>query len=250
MTEPAGRRTARVRSERQRKPGGPEMLFANSLLKIHPACATIPFGPQAEGRKKLEPLIFQSSIARIALWGALAAWILPEIGRSVAARARGGAGPNLDRGSGWVILIGLWLTVILGIELARHVAAGTIPWIRKELFAAGILLMIVGVAFRWYAIRVLGRYFSVVVTVQREHRIIDHGPYRLIRHPSYSGTLITILGYGLALGNGLSLGVMLACGFSMYAYRVAVEERALVDSLGERYRAYMKRTKRFIPWIF
>ena len=110
--------------------------------------------------------------------------------------------------------------------------------------------MIGGVAFRWHAIRILGRFFSPVVTVQQEHRVVDRGPYRLIRHPSYSGTLLTMLGYGLALGDWASLVFLLACGLSMYGYRVSVEERALLENLGESYRTYMKRTKRFIPWVF
>lgn len=79
---------------------------------------------------------------------------------------------------------------------------------------------------------------------------MQDGPYRWIRHPSYTGALITLFGVGLALGNWLSLIVILVAGFTGYSYRVMVEERTLLTALGEPYREYMKHTKRFIPFVY
>ncbi|MGH8160559.1 MAG: methyltransferase family protein, partial [Gammaproteobacteria bacterium] len=70
------------------------------------------------------------------------------------------------------------------------------------------------------------------------------------RHPSYSGTLVTIVGFGLATTNWLSLLLVLACSLVGYSYRVHVEEQALCDALGEAYRDYMHRTRRFIPFVW
>ena len=69
------------------------------------------------------------------------------------------------------------------------------------MFFLGIALMWAGIAFRYYAMRVLGRYFTFQVDVHSGQTVIEAGPYHYIRHPSYTGALITVLGLGLALGN-------------------------------------------------
>ncbi len=79
--------------------------------------------------------------------------------------------------------------------------------------------------------------------------VIEAGPYRYIRHPSYAGALITVIGLGLALGNWASLLSMVACVAIGYAYRIRVEEAALVAALGQPYREYMSRTARLVPFV-
>jgi protein-S-isoprenylcysteine O-methyltransferase Ste14 len=79
--------------------------------------------------------------------------------------------------------------------------------------------------------------------------VIEAGPYRYIRHPSYTGALITVIGLGLALGNWVSFIAMLACISVGYAYRIHVEEAALVSALGQPYREYMSRTARLVPFV-
>ena len=110
--------------------------------------------------------------------------------------------------------------------------------------------MLAGVAFRWYSIRVLGKYFTRQVAIQPGQTVVENGPYHWIRHPSYSGALLTIFGLGLVFGNWLSLIGVIAIAFIGYSYRVSVEEKTLVEALGEPYRQYMKRTKRFIPFLY
>jgi protein-S-isoprenylcysteine O-methyltransferase Ste14 len=91
---------------------------------------------------------------------------------------------------------------------------------------------------------VLGRFFTRDVATQTGQTVVQDGPYRFIRHPAYSGTLLTLLGIGLTLGNWLALLVVLI------SYRVRVEEQALVDALGEPYRVYMRGARRFIPFVW
>ncbi len=109
--------------------------------------------------------------------------------------------------------------------------------------------MLAGVAFRWYSISILGKYFTTVITIQPGHTVVENGPYRWIRHPTYSGALLTILGLGAALGNWFSLATVMLAAIIGYSYRIYVEERALVESLGDPYREYMQRTKRIIPFV-
>ena len=109
--------------------------------------------------------------------------------------------------------------------------------------------MLVGVLVRQWAIAVLGRFFSLTVRVAEDHRVVVKGPYRLVRHPSYTGVLITFIGLALAVQSSGALLVLLAVFSVSYGYRMRVEERVLLSELGQDYAEYMKRTKRLIPFL-
>jgi protein-S-isoprenylcysteine O-methyltransferase Ste14 len=108
--------------------------------------------------------------------------------------------------------------------------------------------MIVGMALRWYAIWVLGASFTCDVATRPGQEVVQSGPYRWMRHPSYTGSLMTVLGVLLCCDNLVSPAA-LAVAVAGYAYRIRVEERALATDLGSAYRDYMKRTKRLIPFL-
>jgi protein-S-isoprenylcysteine O-methyltransferase Ste14 len=99
---------------------------------------------------------------------------------------------------------------------------------------------------RW----LVGRFFTREVAVSVDQPVVQRGPYRWIRHPAYSGTFLTMLGVCLALTNWASLLVLLLCVGLGHVYRVRVEERALTQVIGQPYIEYMRRTKRFIPWLW
>ncbi len=96
----------------------------------------------------------------------------------------------------------------------------------------------------------LGSSFTGAVIVKADQAVVERGAYRYIRHPSYSAGAILFFGIGLALANWISLAVLLGGVSIVYGYRVGVEERALVAVLGDPYRRYMSRTKRFVPFLF
>ncbi len=81
------------------------------------------------------------------------------------------------------------------------------------------------------------------------HRVIQEGPYRLIRHPIYAGEILSFIGLGLALQSWVALVTILVASAIFYANHIRVEERFLVAELGDEYVQYMKRTKRIIPFI-
>ena len=110
--------------------------------------------------------------------------------------------------------------------------------------------MLLGVALRWYSVSVLGKYFTFDVAIQSGQVLVEVGPYRYIRHPSYSGARLSLLGFGLALGNCAGLAASLCCLGFAYAYRIPVEEAALASALGETYTQYLKRTWRLVPFLF
>jgi protein-S-isoprenylcysteine O-methyltransferase Ste14 len=150
---------------------------------------------------------------------------------------------------------------VLGIALAGLLLSIAPVWnfgFRAELrpaafslwVGAGTLLVAAGTGLRVWAIAVLGRYFTAIVAVQEAQPVVDYGPYRYIRHPSYSGALVAGLGASVLceswLGAALTLGVMLP----IYLYRVAREEAHLRAQLGEGYARYRARTSRLVPYLF
>jgi len=176
------------------------------------------------------------------------AWLVFEI---VTGRSRKSADPARarDRGSYWFLVSMIWVGLALAFTSCFGLQRAAIPWIRTELFFAGIALMWAGIGFRYYAMRVLGRYFTFQVDTHAGQTVIEAGPYRYIRHPSYTGALITVFGLGLVLGNWVSIIALLACVSVGYAYRIRVEEAALVSALGQPYSEYMRRTARLVPFV-
>jgi protein-S-isoprenylcysteine O-methyltransferase Ste14 len=191
--------------------------------------------------------LFTPSLGSVALWTALLIWGLPELVGSWRQRSRPGA-IRRDRRSE-AILLGSFLLGLMLAFAAMGVTQTRIPWQRPAFFWTGILLILAGVCVRWYAIRVLGASFTRDVAVRADQVVVDRGPYRLIRHPSYSGTLVTLLGVGLTTLNWASLVLLVGCSLAGLLYRVRVEEQALLEHLGAPYAAYMGRTHRFIPYV-
>jgi protein-S-isoprenylcysteine O-methyltransferase Ste14 len=194
------------------------------------------------------PVFVSNRVYALILYAAFLVWIVPEVIRSFAHRVNRDSRTN-DRFSGIFLFACIWIGIQSAYILAYKLPGFAIPWHRMLLFGAGIFLMLAGVVFRAYSIRVLGKYFTTVVAIQPGQTVTRTGPYRYIRHPSYSGALLTILGIGLAIGNWLGLIAVLFFGALGYGYRIIVEEKALIAALGEPYREYMRHTKRIIPFV-
>ena len=170
----------------------------------------------------------------------IGAWLVPALRRRGATRVR------RDRGSGLLIFLGFFVAIPVVFSFGYSGLAGLPDWI----FYPGIVLILLGVLVRQWAIAVLGRFFSLTVRVAEDHRVVDRGPYRLVRHPSYTGALIALVGLSLAVQSWGALLVILIVFGAAFGYRIRVEERALISQLGDDYVSYMKRTKRLIPFLF
>jgi protein-S-isoprenylcysteine O-methyltransferase Ste14 len=103
---------------------------------------------------------------------------------------------------------------------------------------------------RFWAVRELGHAFRTTVEVHDGQDVVDTGPYRLVRHPSYTGLLLIAAGFGLGGGNwpGLALCVVLPALATLR--RIRVEENEMIEVLGEPYRDYVTRTKRLFPGVW
>jgi protein-S-isoprenylcysteine O-methyltransferase len=148
----------------------------------------------------------------------------------------------------------LWIVIALGVVAAIFAAtrfpSGQLPMSRSVYLGIVGGLFLIGFAIRWYAIWTLGKFFTVNVAIRSEHRVIDTGPYRFVRHPSYTGALICFLAVGLYMANIYSVLLLILPVFFAFHQRMNVEERALHAALGPAYADYAARTKRLLPWLY
>jgi protein-S-isoprenylcysteine O-methyltransferase Ste14 len=133
--------------------------------------------------------------------------------------------------------------------LALTVKQATVEF-NPLLFGLGLCLMWIGVAVRWWSFRTLGHYFTFSVMTSSDQQVITSGPYRVLRHPSYAGILLVLMGIGVCFGNWLSVAALLIFPFLGLLYRISVEERALSAALGAAYADYARGRKRLIPFIW
>jgi protein-S-isoprenylcysteine O-methyltransferase len=176
-------------------------------------------------------------------------WVGSEVALAFARRSGDQATESLDRSS----LRVLWITISLAVTAAIMLAAR--PW---GAFAgraaaweiAGVALIVAGLAVRWWAILTLRHAFTVDVAVKSGQSVIESGPYAFVRHPSYTGILLSFAGMGVLLRHWTSLIVLLVPITVALLYRIGIEERALVTGLGEAYADFMRRRRRLVPFVY
>jgi protein-S-isoprenylcysteine O-methyltransferase Ste14 len=193
----------------------------------------------------MKPLAVHDGTAETLFWLCAGAWALFEL--VLAVRARGGEGGR-DRS-----FVPLTLSVLGGLGLGVLAARSgelVLPGPGWWPVALGLGVFGAGIGFRARAVRELGRFFKFTVVVQADHRVVDTGPYRRIRHPSYTGLLMASLGLGIALGTWISIPACAVPPLVGFSIRLGHEERVLAGELGEPYRRYMARTWRLVPGIW
>ena len=196
----------------------------------------------------MRPLPFVWPYALV-FWAVTIWAFLPEQ-KIVQSGIEGGKGADSkDSGSIRVILVGMGIAFFLAYPLAFVRAWRFSPAAQVPVFALGIAMIVLGSLLRRYCWRTLGQYFTGDVRASADQPVIRTGPYRLVRHPSYTAGMMMNIGIGLALGSWLSFVLLAIATIATYGYRVMVEERALLDAIGEPYRSYMMERKRFVPFI-
>ena len=177
-------------------------------------------------------------------------FLFSELGLAVWRRATA-AGAMSDRDAGslrrlWIVItLSMAAGVILSEYAVRPYLPVGLPW-----RSIGLGVFAVGAIVRWWSIWHLGRFFTVNVAVAADHRVVDTGPYRWVRHPSYSGLLLQFAGFGLTLGTVPALVVVLVPPTLALLHRIRVEEAALRAHLPDSYPAYAARTKKIVPLVF
>ena len=117
-------------------------------------------------------------------------------------------------------------------------------------FGAGIAVFLAGFGMRRWSEMTLGRYFTFTVMTSPDQPVITTGPYRIVRHPGYTGVLLVLIGAGAVSGNWVGLAGWTLLVLLPLLYRIHVEERALLTSRGDAYRSYASHHKRLIPLVW
>lgn len=171
--------------------------------------------------------------------GSYLVWLLSESSVSASESSKGQT--SKDKGTCELYAFGRLLTVLVAMAMPTIWQGG---WAT----ALGVALFVFGVLFRLNAIQVLGQFYSHRVRLIGEHQVVDTGPYRIVRHPAYTGMLCAHLGFVLVFFNYWALAACLLVLFPAVVMRIRIEEEALMTLPG--YPAYAQAHKRLIPWIW
>ena len=153
-----------------------------------------------------------------------------------------------DKGSLRVLFISITIGYLLSFSIATTKIGRIYHW--NILFALGILIIIVGLIIRIISIRTLKQYFTYSVAKVENHELIEKGFYKFIRHPGYLGQLLIFTGISISLSNWLAVILMLLSTLVGYMNRIRVEEKFMIEQMGDKYSNYQKRTKKLIPKIY
>jgi protein-S-isoprenylcysteine O-methyltransferase Ste14 len=193
----------------------------------------------------MKPLFLENPVAAALLFSTLAIWFALESRQAMHRRVEA---TNKDRGS--AVALRLWAVVgIVLAALALNVRSTAFSH-RPVAFGIGLGLMFAGIGLRWWSVRTLGRYFTYTVMTSTSQPVIDAGPYRVLRHPSYAGNVLAFIGIGLTYGNWLSLIALTILPLPGLIKRIRVEEAALAAALGPAYTIYASTRKRMIPFVW
>ncbi|MGD0586137.1 MAG: isoprenylcysteine carboxylmethyltransferase family protein [Oryzomonas sp.] len=188
-------------------------------------------------------------IPRELVLGTLCLFPISEIVLGLLKRANSKESSVHDQGTLRVIWVVVSVSVVIA-SIVKNVPSTRLPIPVDLSNMLSITLTISGLALRWLSILTLGRYFTVNVAIHPDQHVVTSGPYRFIRHPSYTGMLIAFLGLGMYFANWLSLLFLLFPITVATLYRIKKEEEILLNVLGPPYQAYCMKTKRLIPWLY
>jgi len=178
----------------------------------------------------------------------MAAWFLTEFLYKNMLKSSKEDQKNKDKSTLNLLWLAIPFSIVTSISLSysTHFPIVDSNWI----LYLGEFFILIGIIVRYIIIRSLGKYFTVDVTIRQDHKIKKEGFYKYLRHPSYAFSLLTSLGLGLYLNNWPSLIFAFVPPFLAFAYRIKVEEQALVEQFGDEYIEYRKSTKKLIPFIY
>jgi protein-S-isoprenylcysteine O-methyltransferase Ste14 len=148
-----------------------------------------------------------------------------------------------------VLLPALLAAIVVAEVLGRR---GGLPWPGGLVWpvVAGLALMAAGIGLRAWSIVTLGRFFQYQIKVQPGHQVVTSGPYRFVRHPSYTGIAMVLAGIALASGDVWSLLAVAVLGGAGLVVRIRAEERQLTQALGAEYERFAAGRKRLVPGVW
>lgn len=192
--------------------------------------------------------LFHSRVEELFFWVAIVVgFVVPflyfvRLTRQNSLSVRSKPGKDVSALTNFAIVPAAAIAILIG-----YARVGALPhW----LFYPGLTMFLLGLALTVWAYRTLGRFFSLEVQIQGDHRVVDTGPYHLLRHPGYAGVVFGFIGLGVAVQSWVSVLLLLLATAAALAYRTRIEEKFLLAELGDDYIRYMARTKRLVPFVW
>jgi protein-S-isoprenylcysteine O-methyltransferase Ste14 len=197
----------------------------------------------------VSPLPFAWPYAPL-FWGVVVWAFSPEVRIVRQARQAARHADSQDAGSVRLLVYGGGIATVAAFFLS-WVPAFRLPasW-QLAVFVIGIATLIAGSLLRRHCWRQLGSSFTGDVRAEAGQRIVTTGAYAKLRHPAYSAGILMNAGIGIALGSWASISLLVLASFAIYAYRIAVEERVLLATVGPPYREFMRTRWRLIPYVY
>ncbi|MBD1393200.1 methyltransferase family protein [Mucilaginibacter glaciei] len=147
-------------------------------------------------------------------------------------------------------LLFIWVVVVAAIMAALFTSVSFTMAIAEDYIRyVGLAVIIIGIILRIVAVYTLGKYFTVDVTIREGHQLVKKGLYKNFRHPSYTASFITFIGFGLSLNNWYSLLIVVVAVLAVFLMRIRIEEKALTGQFGDAYLQYKKEAWGLIPFV-
>jgi protein-S-isoprenylcysteine O-methyltransferase Ste14 len=190
--------------------------------------------------------LFNVPVARTFFYVIVMIWLLLELRQS--RKTRAGAA-FVDANSREMIRVLTIAAIVVAVACEHNIRSLAIRPSDIAIWS-GLIAMTCGVMLRFWSFHTLGQYFTFTVQTSMDQEVVSSGPYRVLRHPSYAGIMLIVIGWGFVYDNWASLIALVAgVGFGI-VNRIRVEEVALSRDLGGRYQAYAASRKRMIPFIW
>jgi protein-S-isoprenylcysteine O-methyltransferase len=180
-------------------------------------------------------------VALCMVWAVSQFWI----GR----RRSGDARKTQDRGTLDLLILVIFASLVASVWLAMR-DDGQLASRDPRLVITGMVVMIAGLLLRWWSVHTLAHFFTVDIAIQPGQTLVRRGPYRLLRHPSYTGALLTVVGFGIGTGAWLPALVAVVPIVAAFLWRIRVEERMLANAFPDAWPAYARETRRLIPFLW
>lgn len=195
----------------------------------------------------LQPYYVGRPVAGALFYAAIAVLAVIQLRQQFHSRAEA---TRSDRASLAAVGVSMLLANLAGALIALSVPGAGLPG-GVVTFGIGLVLTWTGVCLRWWCFHALGHYFTFTVMTSPDQQVVASGPYSVVRHPSYSGLLMLLVGIAIVVDtNWISVAVVLAISGAGLAYRIHVEEAALTAALGSAYTTYAAHRKRLIPLVW
>lgn len=194
----------------------------------------------------MAPYVDHEHAARVVFGLSVAAFTLGEFSQVLRVR-RGAATADLRAE---LVFRAVFFVGILMLPTGRALVPGAVLGGGAGVFALGAIVGWLGLLLRWWSFLTLGSFFTTIVKTSPDQPVVERGPYRVLRHPSYTGLLLAVLGSGVMLGNWVATLCSVVLVLAALAYRLLGEERALAAALGDAYVTFARDRARLVPFVW